>query len=211
MPVIHSEKALKTIAMMSTVPTDWGRTEIKWEERRIPTEVWVLCPSCAGSGRVGTLDGKTVPSHDAHNKGARDTIRPCETCPRVRWTRQGRRWYWQHGQEGDPGGDRHHGHPDSRPSYHEMNGLVLATLLVNQRVGVVQWAKNTHFDSRFAASWDQCQLCAKVVPSQIFCPVTGRGSDGVIHGMWIGQDCAKKFFQIKNFKKDEVVLREPPK
>lgn len=208
MKVSHSDKALKTIAGMKTVVADWGRTEIKWELRRIPEEVWVLCPVCAGSGRVGTLKGKTVPSHEAHNNGARETIRPCENCPRVPWTRTGRTWYWERGNNGDTGNDRHHGSPDGYGHYQEMNGLVRKWLLVERKVGIVQWAKGTKFDSRFSDSNDQCQLCAKVIPSQKFCPVTGKGKDGVIHGMWIGSDCASRFFEVKNFKKDEVVLRE---
>lgn len=206
MQLTHSDKALKTISEMKTVPSDWGRTEIKWEKRRIYTEVWVLCPVCAGSGKVGSLKGKVVPSHEAHNGGARETIRPCETCPRVPWTRNGRTWYWKDGKNGEIGNDRHHGSPDR--DYREMNGLVREWLMVEKEVGIVQWAEGTKFDSRFSDSSDQCQLCAKVIPSQRFCPVTGKGADGMIHGMWIGEDCAKKFFQIKNFKKDQVVIRK---
>lgn len=205
MTVTHSDKALKTISEMVTVPTDWGRTEIKWEKRRISEEVWVLCPACAGSGKVGTLKGKTVPSHDAWNGFAKDTIRPCESCPRVPWTRKGRTYYWKDGKNGEPGRENH-GSPDN--GYREMNGLVREWLMVEREVGIVQWADGTKFDSRFSDSHDQCQLCAKVIRSQRFCPVTGKGADGVVHGMWIGEDCAKKFFQIKNFKKDQVVIKE---
>lgn len=205
-PRNHSAKGLDTFSEMGTKPADWGLAQIKWEKRVLDTEVWVLCDTCAGAGMVGTLKGKTVPQHEAWNGGAIATLRACPTCPRVRWTRQGRTYYAKDAKVYlEDGRTGHHGSPERR-STHEMNGLVEATLPLEREVGVVQWAKDTLFDSRFT-EWSHCQLCAKDIPSHRFVPVTGKGEDGRIHGMWVGEDCARKFLGIKNFKENQTVER----
>lgn len=207
----HSEKGLETIQRMNTLAQDWGLTEIKWEKRIVPAEVWILCPSCRGSGRIGTLKGKTVSSTEAWNNGAAKTIRPCPVCPQVQSTRKGRTWYIKDEtskvEVWHIGSDNHHATPD-QTSYSTMNGLVLKIVPVEREIGIVQWTKDTKFDSRFAHSFDTCQLCAKVIPSRRFVPVTGKGVDGTIHGMWVGEDCAKKFFGIKNFKKEQIIEKK---
>lgn len=186
----HSDKGNETLSLMGTEAKDWGLAAIRWEKRMVPTEVWVLCPSCGGSGEIGTVEGKTVNSCTAWNAGARDTIRPCPTC--VRGSRN-RKYY--HSKE--VGFCDHHGE----------KGLVRETKVIEREIGIVQWATGTRFDSRFFSGM-RCGLCGKVVPSGRFVPVTGKGADGVVHGMWVGEDCARKFFGVKNFKEDQVVDRE---
>lgn len=208
-PRQHSDKGLETLTGMNTIPADWGLTAIKWELRKMIAEVWVLCPLCAGGGQIGTLKGKTVPSHEAwnaHDDKARESIRTCTKCPQRPFTRKGREWY----REDEDGvwrgtGGGHSGAAHSN-SYSFMNGLVLAEVTVEREVGIVQWAKNTQFDSRFGGG-HHCSLCSKDIPSGQFAPVTGKGADGVIHGMWVGMDCARKFFGIKNFKENQIVER----
>jgi hypothetical protein len=208
MKIDHSEKGLATLTAMNTSPSDWGLTEIKWEKRRVAREVWVICDLCAGSGRIGTVDGKTVNGCEAWNRQASKTIRTCTACPQVSFTRKGREWFREnedtkvwYGTRGD-----HHGAASSN-NYSFMNGLVLKTVTVEREFGIPQWAKGTRFDSRFEEHYDTCSLCAKVIPSRRFVPVTGKFA-GVIHGMWVGEDCARKFFMVKNFKKDQIVERE---
>jgi|CXWL01.1.fsa_nt_gi hypothetical protein len=209
-PRQHSDKGLETLTAMKTVPADWGLAAIKWELRRVIEEVWVLCPLCAGGGQIGTLKGKVVPSHEAWNAGdaeARKSIRTCTQCPQVRFTRKGRQWFRENEEtkvwEGTGGG--HHGAAHSN-NYSFMNGLIEEFKPIMKEVGVVQWAKDTKFDSRFGGG-HHCALCSKDIPSGQFAPVTGKGQDGVIHGMWVGMDCARKFFGIKNFKEGQTVER----
>ncbi len=209
-PRQHSDKGLETLTAMKTVPSDWGLAAIKWELRRVVEEVWVLCPLCAGGGQIGTLKGKIVPSHEAWNScdaEARKTIRVCTQCPQVRFTRKGRQWFRENEDtkvwEGTGGG--HHGAAHSS-NYSFMNGLISEFKPIMKEVGVVQWAKDTKFDSRFGGG-HHCSLCSKDIPSGQFAPVTGKGQDGVIHGMWVGMDCARKFFGIKNFKEGQTVER----
>ncbi len=59
-------------------------------------------------------------------------------------------------------------------------------------VGTPQWPVGTKFDARFNAGC-HCHLCNKVVLKTGKVPVVGTGADGVVHGMWVGCDCAKKF------------------
>jgi len=208
----HSEKGLETLTAMGTKSEDWGLAEIEWEKRVLPTEVWTGCPVCEGDGRVGILNGKTVPRWEAWNNGASKTIKTCTNCPRVSWTHKGRSWRTKDMDPSRRSMDNHHG--DATNLSREMNGLVLAILPVERQVGIVQWAKGTKFDSRFARRYGattghrECELCAKAVPSGRFVPVTGKGADGVIHGAWVGEDCARKFFGVKSFKKEQMVLRE---
>jgi len=209
-PRQHSDKGLDTLTGMKTVPSDWGLAAIKWELRRVVEEVWVLCPLCAGGGQIGTVKGKTVPSHEAWNGGdaeARKSIRTCTQCPKFRFTRKGREWFRENEDtkiwEGTGGG--HHGAAHSN-NYSFMNGLISEFKPIMKEVGVVQWAVGTKFDSRFGGG-HHCSLCAKDIPSGQFAPVTGKGADGVIHGMWVGMDCARKFFGIKNFKEGQTVER----
>lgn len=206
-PRNHSEKGLGTLTAMRTAPADWGLAAIKWELRRMLEEVWVLCPLCKGTGRIGTVNGKTVDGCTAWNSQASKTIRTCTKCPQVHFTRKGREWYRKDDDgvwRGNGGG--HHGDASSANNYSFMNGLVLDSVTVERKVGIVQWAVGTKFDSRFGSGCN-CALCSKTIPSGQFAPVTGKGADGVIHGMWVGMDCARKFFGIKNFKKDQVVER----
>ncbi len=206
-PRNHSDKGLDTLTGMKTVPSDWGLAAIKWEMRRVVEEVWVLCPLCQGDGRIGTLKGKVVNGCEAWNGGARDTIKTCTKCPQVRFTRKGRQWFRENEDtkvwEGTGGG--HHGAAHSN-NYSFMNGLVEEFKPIMKEVGVVQWAIGTKFDSRFGGG-HHCSLCSKDIPSGQFAPVTGKGADGVIHGMWVGMDCARKFFGIKNFKEGQAVER----
>jgi hypothetical protein len=177
----------------------------------VQREVWVACPTCHADGRVyihpklGTL---SIAAAQEKGFAVREESKEaaCPTCPKVRRSRQGRTYY-----SADEGGlwtiasDRHHG-AGYMDGYRWLNGLVLKTVTVEREVGVVQWAAGTKFDSRFGGGY-HCSLCSKAIPSGRFVPVTGRGADGVVHGMWVGEDCAKKFFGVKNFKKDQVVER----
>lgn len=205
-PRQHSDKGLDTLTGMKTVPSDWGLAPIKWELRRMVEEVLVLCPLCKGDGRIGTVDGKTVDGCTAWNSRAQASIRTCTKCPQVRFTRKGREWY----REDEDGvwrgtGGGHHGASHSN-NYSFMNGLVLASVTIEREVGIVQWAKGTKFDSRFGGG-HHCSLCSKDIPSGQFAPVNGKGADKIVHGMWVGMDCARKFFGIKNFKENQVVER----
>lgn len=209
----HSDKGLETLTQMKSVPTDWGLTEIKWEMRRVDEEVWVLCPLCAGAGEIGTVKGKTVPRHEAWNTGASATIRTCTECPKLHFTRAGREYFRQNEETGIWVNTRHivNGAASSN-QYSFANGLVSKVCTIEKLVGIVQWAKGTKFSSRFAykfgatAGHRECHLCAKAIPSGRFIPVTAKIADGTILGMWVGEDCARKFFGIKNFKKDQTVL-----
>ena len=207
----HSDKGLETLAKMNTIPTDWGRADIKWELRTMMAEVYVACPTCRADGyvyihpKLGTLSAAQA-NEGGYAVTSASKREVCSTCPQVRFARKGRKYYseekggiWREARDG------HHG-AAWMERYLWQNGLVLKTVKVEREVGIVQWAKGTRFDSRFQ-EWGCCDLCSKRIPSHRFAPVTGKGKDGVIHGMWIGLDCALKFFGIKNFKEGQVVVR----
>ncbi len=199
----HSDKGLETISKMGTRPENWGLTPIKWETKLVEVDAWILCKTCGGGGQIGTVDGKTVPGHVAWNSHKQETMRICESCPKVPFTKKGRSWYHE---EAGSFSDRHHG-AARELDYRYMNGLVRKCVMVERLVGTVLWAKGTKFDSRFG-SGQSCALCAKSIPSGRFVPVNGKGDDDTVHGMWVGEDCARKFFGIKAFKPEQIVTRE---
>lgn len=218
----HSEKGLATLTDMGTVPENWGLTPIKWEKKIVTIDCWVSCPVCNADGRVWVHPTHGVLSLSKANELGYAIIReskeqPCEACPRVTFTKVGRTYYSQWQGEGDyMEHDRHHGAASMRGvQYSFMNGLVRGTCQVKRMIGTVLWAKETIFDSRFGNSEknknysaDGCQLCAKRIPSGRFVPVNGKDAKGLIHGAWVGEDCARKFFGVKAFKPEQVIVRE---
>lgn len=198
----HSDKAKETFKQMNTVASNWGLTEIKWklEEKMVPFKV--KCPDCFGGecyvdpkGKpfnfYKRLNIKYYSGYDKQNaiKKYKLEKKRCPTCP----PRRG--WRSNYG-----------------------TGEVWDFKKMKVWVGYPQWHKKTQFDSRFegkiyerdiTASGKKikcvCELCSKsitaVFPRMV--PVTGKSKDDIIHGMWVGEDCAKKFFGIKNYKKDK--------
>jgi len=64
----------------------------------------------------------------------------------------------------------------------------------------IEWSKNIqHNKSRFSEDIRCCQACGKNIPSQRFVPVEAfdKKSSQLI-SMWLGQDCAKNIFGIKD-------------
>jgi hypothetical protein len=202
-PEPHSSKAIKTIELMNTKPSDWGLVEIKYkrEKRWVPEKR--KCLFCWGNGSCYVR--KNGESHDFW-------IGP-----------DGKRRACLSGFEREK---------DIKKYKLEIGtcskcngGSVIKWLKKLVWIGYPQWHKKTLFDSRFEDGFYQnkrwenatakgktlkcvCALCSKSITG-IFSglvPVTGKGADGKIHGMWVGEDCARKFFGVKNFKKKDHVL-----
>ena len=70
-------------------------------------------------------------------------------------------------------------------------------------VGVVQWPKDdqgnnlVRFDSRF--HHHDCMVCGKPHIKSGLVPVMATDDENQWHGMWVGQDCAKKFMGFMKF------------
>lgn len=186
----HSDKALKTIAAMGTTPEAWKLAPIKfvWEKHWIPG--MVRCPDCLG-GRYVKLDaaGAVIPPPDPKERGRG----PAFTTPHAAYVEEARNLHRA-------------AHPDDRRrgncsrcrstkrgwGYGDSTGEVPGMVEVEGWVGHVQWPKDTAFDSRFAHN--DCNLCAKRIPSREFVPVLGVDATGQAHGMWVGRDCGRRFF-----------------
>lgn len=215
----HTEKGIKTLSLMETEPTDWGLTPIRWVWEYRLRPVKEICPSCHGHGSAniypdGSLfDQRTDkefkkiknPGHfetQDFKKKHKIQYGRCPTCPQAYYNRGGERRPCSVG-----------------------TGKVIVEKKIKVLVGYPEWAKKTKFDSRFhdiyrghTASGKSvhsvCGLCSKSITGRWsgLVPVNGKGKNGVIHGMWVGADCAKKFFgielvldadQFKNLKKSE--------
>jgi hypothetical protein len=185
----HSEKGLTTLALLGTKPEDWGLVPIKWEKQNIEVPTKVKCPTCYGIGQAHfELDGSlAINNIDSKKDYYRWNTRQleihrlrrdrCPTCPPKR---------------------NHWGH-----SY----GTGEVTKMVKREVmvGIILWEKDSIFDSRFNSGL-HCHLCNKLIQKSGRVPVHGKDQNGIVHNMWIGEDCARKFLGIiKAFKKDEFL------
>jgi hypothetical protein len=184
----HSEKGLNTITRMNTVPADWAFVEIVWKEelRTVPTKC--TCPHCSGTGK-GWANWEGAKSYAEAKKitgKEMNALAIANGC-------NGSSFYEVQKYANQNGWRR---------SGCEKCGQTGRMMLPKERmvmVGYPQWHEATLFDSRFRNFG--CELCGKQVFKSNLYPVTARGADGRIHGMWVGMDCAKKFLGIKNFKK----------
>lgn len=190
----HSPKALETFRQMGTEPTDWGFTEIEWKKELRNVLTKIDCPDCHGNGRRlimpdGTkADYNTVEAEVGYGKG-----------DHFGWLKRKETWEKEVGA-------KYGKCPTCPPKRYGDAGTGNVIRMVEREImtGYPQWADGTLFDSRFGIGCD-CGLCNKTIMKSHLVPVTAKGSDGRIHGMWIGEDCAKKFMGWKNFKKDHIL------
>jgi hypothetical protein len=186
----HSAKALSTLARMSTTPSQWQLTPIKWIEEEREVTGLVTCPTCHGHKFVRIVDGRVIPpppansrdSFDYNNEARRDALRanrPYGNCPTCGIRKGG----WGMIPQG------------------KIKGTVRAKVLV----GYPQFPPGTRFDSRFAGGL-HCNLCNKLVMKSHRVPVYATGDDGVTHGMFVGEDCAKKFLDVKLKREGEAIM-----
>lgn len=64
----------------------------------------------------------------------------------------------------------------------------------------IKWTKGIkHNQSRFSDSMCHCEACGKMIPSGMFVPVEAKDNkSGNIISLWLGQDCAKNIFGVKD-------------
>lgn len=194
----HSEKALKTIEGMNTIVSDWGLVEIKYRKEMVLAYVQEDCKTCSGNGRTYVKEGKAL-TYD----------QVLSLVNKQFGTQQTTLGGFQYRQVGVEYGECPNCLPSrGRARGYASTGKIWVWKKVPMMVGYPQWHQDTKFDSRFHDN--DCQLCAKHLKKGFGdgywhrYPITAKGADGVIHGMWIGPDCGKKFFNIKNFNSDVV-------
>jgi hypothetical protein len=217
----HSEKGMKTLEAMGTVGTDWAFVEIKWEKRMRLVPVKVPCEYCGGGYtqytdrkelRLGTgyafkktfmVNGVAVDKY--YNRTQIQEVKKELLAKRGLTER-----HYCSDQELFNNGYDKVSCPECVPSRGRGKGHKVEMQMKEVMVGIPQWATGTLFDSRFSHA--DCNLCGKDMIRTNLVPITGKGADGRIHGMWVGSDCAKKFCGIKNFKlKEDQFLDVPEK
>lgn len=191
----HSAKALSTLAIMGTAPSQWRLTPIDWvrEEREVRGSV--TCPTCRGEKFVRIEGGRVLPppearsdggsdrdSRDYHSAARRDALQarmPYGNCPTCARRRRG----WGMIPQG------------------KVDGMVRTRVMV----GYPRFPPGTRFDSRFFAG-AHCNLCNKLVMKSRRVPVHATGNDGVAHGMFVGEDCARKFLGVTLRREGDSIL-----
>jgi len=184
----HSAKALTTLKRMGTSPSQWQLTPIKWveEEREVPG--MVTCPTCHGQKFVRMEGGVVIPppptddrfvyANEAFQEANR-ARKPYGNCPTCGQFKRG----WGVIPQG------------------KIRGMVRAKVMV----GYPQFPPGTRFDSQYAAGM-HCHLCNKLVMKSHRVPVHATGDDGVTHGMFVGEDCARKFLDVKLKRDDDSIM-----
>ena len=188
----HSAKALATLAIMGTTPAQWQLTPIEWVEEEREVMGYVECPTCRGHKFVRIVDGHVIPppppgaghsaDFDYSNAAYRDASKankPYGNCPTCGKQKGG----WGMIPQG------------------KIKGMVRAKVMV----GYPRFPPGTRFDSRFAGGL-HCNLCNKLVMKSHRVPVHATGDDGVTHGMFVGEDCAQKFLDVKLKREDDSIM-----
>lgn len=209
----HSDKARETLRLMNSAPERWHIAEIEWKKelRFVPTKV--KCPACEGKGRafvrrsnselvsgiyraspfikaflIARGDRRAEMKYFSYTEGDKRAWMEaegiaetaCPTCPARR------KFGGQYG-----------------------TGEVVRPVERLVLVGYIKWTPGTRFNSRFgygaARSAHQCALCAKGINKSGRVPVQGTAFDGTPLGMFVGEDCARKFLSVEAFKKDEFL------
>lgn len=189
----HSAKALATIALLGTTPPQWQLTPIDWVEEEREVLGLVTCPTCHGRKFVRIENGRVIPPpphSDGHivnydyDRAARHDAHAANknygNCPTCGKPTRG----WGMIPQG------------------KIKGMVRAKVMV----GYPRFPPGTRFDSRFHDGL-HCHLCNKLVMKSHRVPVHATGDDGVTHGMFVGEDCARKFLDVK-LKRDEDSIME---
>lgn len=159
------------------------------EERTVMGEV--RCPTCEGNKYVIRNEADEVMHFDNVNSvEARDA--------RIAMKRRG-----------DNGQCRTCSNPRKQGGYPQ--GVVKQLVKKMVTVHYPIWPVGTKFDSRF--DLHDCGACGKNGIKTGLVPMVGTDSNGIPHGLYVGQDCAGKFFEtaadiVKQMKKDADMVVE---
>lgn len=187
----HSDKALATLSLLGTAPSDWTLTEIEWREEERMVVGQVKCPECMGWRWVRYDDaGAPIACADERTRFDYENLARREAraagfggyygnCKRCRGTR-GR-------MLGIPSG--------------KVAGMVKAKVMV----GYPKFPKGTRFESRFAGG-GHCELCNKAIKASGRVPVNTTGENP--RGMWVGEDCARKFLAVTIKRAADSVMED---
>lgn len=199
----HSDKALTTLAAMNTQPADWKRADIRWveEERMVMGDV--TCPTCFGARHVFFDDAKKVVP-PPQTKDFPPTESWHKDYDYYAWEKANRE-YREKAQKQSPHAWSAGNCPTCKCTntrarmYGNCTGKVPGLVKRRMLVGYPVWPAGTKFDSRFNGGCS-CGLCNKTVLKSGLVPCVGTGViDGVTHGMWVGDTCARKFLPGTHF------------
>lgn len=186
----HSAKALTTLRRMRTTPSQWQLTPIEWVEEEREVQGLVRCPTCHGRKFVRTERGEVIPpplvntpeSFGYDQEARREAHRankPHGNCPTC--TKQMRGWGMV------------------------PQGKIKGTVRARVMVGYPQFPPATQFDSQYRGG-HSCELCNKWIVKSGRVPVHATGDDGTTHGMLVGEDCARKFLNVKLKRAKDAIM-----
>jgi hypothetical protein len=197
----HSAKALATLAMMGTTPEQWQLTPIDWveEERDIPG--LVTCPSCHGRKFVVYEGSRVIPRP---TKITDQDHSYAQGSPVYDYDQLARKQAYATGGNAGMYGNCQTCMRRKR-GWLVPQGKVMGTVRATISVGYPRFPARTRFDSRYQGG-GHCALCNKTILKSGRVPVHGTSSDGVTHGMFVGEDCGQKFLDVKLKRKADSIM-----
>ena len=180
--VVHSDKVKATVAALGLADAVWTMPPTLWveEEREVMGEV--TCPVCDGEKLViRDADGKLMTFPDRYGKDSNAARNALMAMFRRK---------------------------DDGACHNCLNragralGTVKALVRRKVKVGYLQWPTGTVYDSRYFAS--DCMACGKNNIKSGLAPMMAQDANGIWHGMWVGYDCARKFFALSAEKQKEL-------
>lgn len=168
-----SDKVQATVAALGLTGSAWEMAPIEWVKEMRTVRGEIACPACKGRKFVTRDENGNVLEFSPREFMAEyDAQRAME-------------------KRGDNGYCYKCGNPN-KGGYPQ--GVVKAMVQREVTVGYVRWPEGTKFNSRFAHC--DCAACGKNWITTARVPMMAKDAAGAVHGMWLGQDCASKFFEM---------------
>jgi len=178
-----SDKVTATVAALGLTGKSFVMPEIEWKQEMRMVRADVTCPECDGTRHcrydadlkpIVFVGNRDSSDYTAYRKAARDEANRSPSYGSCRKCTVG-------------------GY-----SYGTIKGAVEKLV----EVGRVIWPEGTKHDSRF--SWCDCNACGKNNITSNRVPMYATDDAGVPHAMWLGVDCASKFFALSREAKKLV-------
>lgn len=212
----HSKKALETLTIMGTKPDQWQLTPIEWVEEERDVSGLVTCPSCDGHKFiVRDASGEIVPRPKQNRTPIKDEDYTAEAYVARNYMAGNPVYDYDQiaRKQAYATGGQNAGMYGNCPTCTKRqrgwlvpSGTVKGTVRAKVMVGYPKFPPRTVFDSRYGHNGSACGLCNKFIMKSWRVPVHGVDSLGISHGMWVGEDCATKFLDIKLKRKADSIM-----
>ena len=184
MAISLSDKVSTNLKSLNLEGAAWEMPEIEWRKELRKVRVEVKCPECEGFRECRyDAEGKAIPF-----VGNRSCLSSCIDSDEWVEYRKAARAAADHLPSGY--GSCRRCKQGSSYSFGRVKGWGEAEVTVGRPL----WPAGTRFSSRYAMC--DCHACGKNGITTNTVPLMTRDASGTTHAMWLGVDCASKFFAL---------------